>query len=73
MKIKGFGEALPTQLHPGAQKKNKERGAEVPPPSSLLTMAGKKASPPNYAHNYKKVKKGESNGNIGNLGNKLGT
>jgi hypothetical protein len=29
------------------------------PPSSLLTMAGNKASPPNYTHRYqKKSKKG---------------
>jgi len=51
----------PTQLHLKAPK-NKKRGAEAPPtPSSLLTMAGNKASPPNYAHKYQNVKKGESN------------
>jgi hypothetical protein len=56
------GRSSPTQLHPEAQKKNKERrGAEAPPPPSPSIMAGNKASLPNYAHKYKKVKKGESN------------
>jgi hypothetical protein len=27
------------------------------PPSSLLTMAGNKASPPNYTHRYKRSQK----------------
>jgi hypothetical protein len=50
-------------LHPKAPKNKKTKKGELklPPLSSLLTMAGNKASPTNYAHKYQKVQKGESN------------
>jgi hypothetical protein len=51
-------EALPTSC---TQKRKKRTKKDAPPPPSPLIMAGKKASPPNYAHKNKKVKKGESN------------
>jgi len=39
------------------KKKTKKMRAKAPLPPAPLTTATHKASPPNYAHKYKKVKK----------------
>ncbi len=51
-------------------KKEKKRGAEVPPPPLLLAMAGSKVSVQNYAHKHKEKKKrgAEAPSSIGNGG-----
>ncbi len=52
-------EALASSCTQKHKKKNKKRGAEASPPPAPLTTAAHEASPPNYAHKYKKVKKSQ--------------